>query len=183
MNQTTLILLLCLNFIATAVLGTLVFKNQQSFQTQTSLPERAAHADLSSLQTPITKAAAEIAKLNETVQRFSTSSVQYDFLKREMDQLAIIDQTVAAQAQATAATKTEKNAAEIDAAIEKLGKLSQQIKGQLQGRRKTMLQLISSLEKELAELSGPLPQKIQPKPAIAVPPVTPAPVVPAPPSE
>lgn len=118
MNQTTLILLLCFNLIATAILGTLVFKNQQSFQTQTSLPERAVHADLSSLQTPITKAAAEIAKLNETVQRFSTSSVQYDFLKREMDRLAIIDQTVAAQAQATAAAKTDKNAAEIDAAIE-----------------------------------------------------------------
>lgn len=180
MNQTATILLLCLNFISTAVLATLFFKSQEAVQNVVLEKTEAAPIDLSALQKPITEVGSEIAKLNEIVQRFSTSSVQYDFLKREMDQLAVIDQTIGAQAQATAASRTEKNTDEVDVSVAKLGKLSEQVKGQLQGRRKTMLTLISSLEKELTKLSGALPQKIQLKPDITVPPVAPTPAIPTP---
>lgn len=178
MNQTSVIILLCLNFICTSVLGTLFFVNQQNEREEASKREANEQADPNSVQNKLTEVVSEITNLNETVQRFSTSSVQYDFLKREMDQLAVIDQTIGAQAQATASTRTDKNTAEVDEALAKLGKLSQQVKGQLQGRRKTMLQLIAGLEKELAQLTGSLPQKIQPKPEIAVPTPTPTPTVP-----
>lgn len=172
MKQTGIILLVCLNLIGTAIFGTLLFQNQSISQNSAPQPDVPAEIDLEALEKPLAQITTEISKLNETVQRFSTSSVQYDFLKREMDQLAVIDQTIGAQAQATLAAKTEENAEAIDADVAKLSKLSQQVKGQLQARRKTMLQLIAGLEKELAELSGSLPQKIQPKPEIAIPPAT-----------
>ena len=172
MKQNGLILLVCLNLIGTAILGTLSFQNQSASQNSAPQPNIPSEIDLQALERPIAQITAEISKLNETVQRFSTSSVQYDFLKREMDQLGVIDQTIGAQAQATLAAKTEENGEAIDANVAKLSKLSQQVKDQLQARRKTMLQLIAGLEKELAELSGSLPQKIQPKPEIAIPPAT-----------
>ncbi|MFT7172405.1 MAG: hypothetical protein ACI9NQ_000616 [Paracoccaceae bacterium] len=164
MNNQVTSFLLVLNLIGITVLG--AFLNLQYQKQQDShipvAPESSTTLELSSLAQPLANITSEIEKLNATVQRFSTSSVQYDFLKREMDHLAVVDQTIGVQTQATVASKTEKNAEQVDEAIGKLSNLSQHVKSQLQTRRKTMLQLISGLEKELAEISSPPSEKKAP---------------------
>ena len=129
------------------------------------------NVDTSSIQEPLAELTDKVDQLNHTVQRFSTSYVQYDFLKREMDRLSVVDQTIRVRAQATAATKTEKNAEEVDKVIGNLSSRSQQVKGQLQSRRQTMLKFISGLEKELASISGSQESSSKPVPA----PVSPIP--------
>lgn len=153
MNNNAIAAFLALNILITGALGYLVFTDQEK------LPEKAANVsefkvDISSMQKPLTELTDKVDQINQTVQRFSTSYVQYDFLKREMDRLSIVDQNIGVRAQATAASKTDKNEKEADEVINKLSNLSQQVKGQLQTRRQTMLKLISGLEKELASISG-----------------------------
>ncbi|MGJ8695248.1 MAG: hypothetical protein ACSHYF_02960 [Verrucomicrobiaceae bacterium] len=153
MNSSAIAVLLGLNILVTGGLGALFIK--QTSEAQAAAPSPSAiQAEMASIKEPLNQVSKDIARLNETVQRFSTSYVQYDFLKREMDRLAVVDQTIGVRAQATAATKTEKNAEEIDEVMGKLGALSQQVKGKLEVRRQTMMKLISGLEKELAEISA-----------------------------
>ena len=168
MSNNAIAAFLALNILITGGLGYLVVKGQQK------APEKAAMAqatpaeikvDISSMEKPLAELTDKVDQLNQTVQRFSTSYVQYDFLKREMDRLSVVDQSIGVRAQATAASKTDKNAKEVDEVVGKLSALSQQVKGQLQTRRQIMLKLISGLEKELASISGtPLPT---PKPPVA----------------
>ncbi|MDA7536060.1 hypothetical protein N8528_03755 [Akkermansiaceae bacterium] len=158
MNNTAIIVLLVLNMIGTSILGTILVVGQKRPAPSEST-QVLTQVDLSPLEEPLIAVSTEVEQLNATVQRFSTSYVQYDFLKRELDHLSVVDQTIGAQTQATAASKNDKNAKEVEEMIGKLGNLSQQVKGQLQTRRQTMLRLISGLEKELADISStPLPQ-------------------------
>ena len=185
MNSNAIAAFLALNILITGGLGYLVVTGQQN------APDKAAMAtatpaeikiDVSSMEKPLAELTDKVDQLNQTVQRFSTSYVQYDFLKREMDRLSVVDQSIGVRAQATAASKTDKNAEEVDEVIGKLSTLSQQVKGQLQTRRQTMLKLISGLEKELASISGttapaptpaPIPTPVPPVPAPQTPPTVP----------
>ena len=187
MNSTAIAAFLALNILITGGLGYLVVTGQKKAQTAAteSIPTE-IKVDISSMEQPLAELTDKVDQLNQTVQRFSTSYVQYDFLKREMDRLSVVDQTIGVRAQATAASKTDKNAKEVDEVIGKLSTLSQQVKGQLQTRRQTMLKLISGLEKELASISGtplPVPQPVlapaPPKPTQKTPNTNP----PTPPTE
>lgn len=153
MNSNAIAAFLALNILITGGLGYLVVTGQQKL-TENGANSSQIKVDPSSIQMPLAELTDKVDQLNQTVQRFSTSYVQYDFLKREMDRLSVVDQTIGVRAQATAAKKTEKNAEEVDKVIGNLSSLSQQVKGQLQSRRQTMLKLISGLEKELASISG-----------------------------
>ena len=171
MNSNAIAAFLALNILITGGLGYLVVIGQQKLtQKGSNSPE--INVDTSSIQEPLAELTDKVDQLNHTVQRFSTSYVQYEFLKREMDRLSVVDQTIGVRAQATAATKTEKNAEEVDKVIGNLSSLSQQVKGQLQSRRQTMLKLISGLEKELASISGSQESSSKPVPA----PVSPIPL-------
>ena len=198
MNNKSISILLGLNILVTGGLGTLfiikmnnkepvsiIVANstlEEPFNNITSEVKKlngmikslsSSNADFTPLEKPLANMTAEVEKLNATVQRFSTSYVQYDFLKREMDRLAVVDQTIGVRAQATAASKTDENTEEVEAVIGKLSSLSQQVKGQLQTRRQTMLRLISGLEKELAGISStPLPAQNPPPIIKPVPPKT-----------
>ncbi len=149
MNNNAVAALLGLNILITGGLGALLLTSKNE---AAKAPE--VKVDLTQLEKPLAKVGADIDQLTSTVQRFSTSYVQYDFLKREMDRLAVIDQTIGVRAQATAAAKNDENAEEADKVIGQLSNLSGQVKGQLQTRRQTMLKLISNLEKQLAQISG-----------------------------
>jgi len=111
--------------------------------------------------------------LSSTIHRFNTSLIQYDFLKEEMSRLAEVDRTIGLRSQATSNakknTEEEEEIKQADDVIQKLSKLSQQVKGQHNARRQTMLKLITSLERELQQASLPegnqLPApKSQPQP-------------------
>lgn len=190
MNSNAIAAFLALNILITGGLGYLVISGQK----QDPVAEKSAaptpaeiKIDVSAMEAPLAQLTDKVDQLNQTVQRFSTSYVQYDFLKREMDRLSVADQSIGVRAQATAATKNDKNAKEVDEVIGKLSNLSQQVKGQLQTRRQTMLKLISGLENELASISGsatpapapapapaPTPTPVAPKPTPPTPPTVPA---------
>ena len=112
MNNQVISFFLLLNFIGICVLGAFLTlqhqKNQGAYLSGSS--DLSVNAELSSFQQPLANITSEIEKLNATVQRFSTSSVQYDFLKREMDHLSVVDQTIGVQTQATAASKNKEAA-------------------------------------------------------------------------
>lgn len=164
MNSNILAPFIALNILLTGGLCYFVVTNQEK-NPGNAADTAEIKVDISAFQKPLTELTEKVDQLNKTVQRFSTSYVQYDFLKREMDRLSVVDQNIGVRAQATAASKTDKNAKQVDEAISQLSNLSQQVKGQLQTRRQTMLKLISGLEKELASISAPRP--LVEKPALA----------------
>tara|TARA_B100001057_G_scaffold86918_1_gene82825 strand:- start:11335 stop:11931 length:597 start_codon:yes stop_codon:yes gene_type:complete len=171
MNNNIFAPFMALNILLTGGLCYFVVTNQEK-NPGNAAGRAEIKVDISAFQKPLTELTDKVDQLNKTVQRFSTSYVQYDFLKREMDRLSVVDQNIGVRAQATAASKTDKNAKEVDEVISKLSNLSQQVKGQLQTRRQTMLKLISGLENELASISAPRPPVK--KPALASEPTDPS---------
>ena len=156
MKDNAIGILLGLNILVTGGIGALLLtKFAPQEPAAGGLPQETITVDLSGLEKPLTKVSSDLDGLTETIQRFNTSLVQYDFLKREMDRLAIVDQTIGVRAQATAAAKTDENAEQVEETMEKLGVLSKQVKQQQETRRQTMLKLISGLEQQLAAIPQP----------------------------
>ena len=90
-----------------------------------------------------------LTSLTETVQRFNTSMIQYDFLKGQLSSLSETDRQINIKAQATNNAKTDENKEEVGKVITQLSELSKQIKGAQKDRNETMLKLINSLERKL----------------------------------
>lgn len=109
--------------------------------------------DLTDAGEPLDKFGSDVRQLTAVIQRFNTSLIQYDFLKQEMARLNVVDRTIGARAQATAAAKNDENQEAADKALAQLDQLAKQVQGEQNSRRQTMIQLISGLEKQLAGLT------------------------------
>jgi hypothetical protein len=172
MKEKTVAALLALNFLITGGLSALLLTKFQGMSLTGDSDPVPVQVDLSGIDQPLSKVSKDLDQLTSSIQRFNTSLVQYDFLKREMDRLAALDQNIGMRAQVAASQKNDENTKEIEDVLAKLNALSGKVKGEQQVRRQTMLKLISNLEKQLAEISPPVP--IQPKPPVT-PPATPSP--------
>jgi hypothetical protein len=181
MRDKTVAALLALNFLVTGGLSALLLMNFQKISLTGESDPVPVQVDLSGIDQPLSKVSRDLDQLTSSIQRFNTSLVQYDFLKREMDRLAALDQNIGMRAQVAASQKTDENTKEIEDVLAKLSALSGKVKGEQQVRRQTMLNLISNLEKQLAEISTPAPASTQPLPPPA--PVRPTPPAPAPASQ
>ncbi|MDA7670341.1 hypothetical protein N8587_03425, partial [Akkermansiaceae bacterium] len=77
MNSNAIAAFLALNILITGGLGYLVVTGQQKLtQKGSNSPE--INVDTSSIQEPLAELTDKVDQLNHTVQRFSTSYVQYD---------------------------------------------------------------------------------------------------------
>lgn len=151
--------LLALNFLVTGGLSALLLTKFQNLPITGGSDPVPVQVDLTGIDQPLTKVSKDLDQLTSSIQRFNTSLVQYDFLKREMDRLETLDQNIGMRAQVAASQKNDKNTKEIEEVLAKLSALSGKVKGEQQVRRQTMLKLISNLEKQLAEISAPAPTK------------------------
>lgn len=170
MQQSLVPILLAVNLAVSAAIATFVFSRpapQSEAETKVVQAEApTVNVDFTSLKEPVENLNANLDQLTSTIQRFNTSLIQYDYLKGEMDRLGGLDRTIGLRAQAALAQATEENAEDTKAAIAKLQELSAQVQGEQQARRQTMLQLISGLERQLANLSGsPVAPPASPTPA------------------
>lgn len=143
---------------------------------------------LDALAEPIERLDQRLAGLTTTLQRLNTSSIQFDFLESELEQLAALERGLIVRGRTIEAGRTEENTEQVDEAIAQLGKLVTQVQTERQNRRRTLIALIAGLEKQLAGLSGAtlIADKVPEKPA-AVEPETvsqdPAPASPSPTSQ
>jgi len=171
------IILLIANFALTLVIGGyLLYQSgaSKNAPNDTSSEPITVTIDNHELAPQIEAFNENLDNLSSTIHRFNTSLIQYDFLKEEMSRLAEVDRTIGLRAQATSNakknTEVEEELKQADDMIQKLSKLSQQVKGQHNARRQTMLKLITGLERELQQASLPegsqLPTpKSQPQPS------------------
>ncbi len=149
MNNTPLIVLLAINLAATAGLAGWMLNRPQPEPP----PPSAATAPVLD-PAPFETIATELHSLNTTLQRLNTSTVQYQFLDKELESLANLERALAVRAQTQAAARTEDNAADIDRALEQIREISAKVTEERKTRRQLMLQLIAGLERQLAGLSG-----------------------------
>jgi uncharacterized membrane protein len=176
MNRNVVAILVCVNVALTAALAAYLFMREEPAPAADEpAPPPVVNVDFATLEAPVTTLNANLDQLTSTIQRFNTSLIQYDFLKGEMDRLTNLDRTIGIRAQAQLAQATEENVDETKEAIAKLQELANKVQGEQQSKRQTMLQLISGLEKRLADLTG-----TPPVPPAAAPTPMPAPVNPAP---
>ena len=177
MKDKTIAALLALNFLITGGLSALLLTKFQDTPFTGGSDPVPVEVDLSGIDQPLSKVSKDLDQLTTSIQRFNTSLVQYDFLKREMDRLAALDQNIGMRAQVAASQKTDDNTKEIEDVLSKLSALSGKVKGEQQVRRQTMLKLISNLEKQLAEIAPAQPTS-QPgtgAPSLPTPPSPPQP--------
>lgn len=157
MKDKTVAALLALNFLGTGGLCALLLTKFQDIPLFGGANAVPVEVDLSGMAKPLSQVSQDLDQLTSSIQRFNTSLVQYDFLKREMDRLAALDQNIGMRAQVAASQKTDENTAEIEEVLTKLSTLSGQVKGEQQVRRQTMLKLISNLEKQLSQIAPTAP--------------------------
>ncbi len=147
MNNTPLIVLLAINLAATAGLAGWMLNRPQP---EPPPPSAAPALD----SAPFESIATELHSLNTTLQRLNTSTIQYQFLDKELDGLANLERALAVRAQTQAAARTDDNAADIDRALGQIREISAKVNEERKTRRQLMLQLIAGLERQLAGLSG-----------------------------
>jgi len=173
MKDKTVAALLALNFLVTGGLSALLLTKFQNLPLIGGGDPVPVVVDISGIEQPLAKVSKDLDQLTSSIQRFNTSLVQYDFLKREMDRLAALDQNIGMRAQVAASQKTGENTEEIEEVLAKLSALSGKVKGEQQVRRQTMLKLISNLEKQLSQIAPPRPRPSEATKPLS-PPQTPA---------
>lgn len=183
MNQTILSILLGINLIiSTGVAAYVILKKETPPQTvitkvepSLSIAPQKITVNLDKLAIPLASFNSNMSKLSNTIIRFNTSLVQYDFLKQEIQNISIANQTLLLRARAISSQTNEDNKKEMDAALEQLQKQVNQL-SKLQNvyKQKTQL-LILGLEKQLQVSSGVVPTKTLPKTPTAISPAIPSP--------
>jgi hypothetical protein len=112
----------------------------------------ALQVDLEPLAKPMETLDRSLAKFSATLQRFNTSIVQYDFLQKEMERLARLDQALGMRLNLETAKQAEAGDEpdeELAAVIGQIRQIQAQVQQESTRRRETMLQLIAGLEREL----------------------------------
>ncbi len=123
-------------------------------------PAPTVELDLVPLIGPIQSLEESLVGYTETLQRFNTSLVQYDFLQKEIQRMANLDQVVGNQLNLELQAQAELGE-EADEAIEQtIGQMREfqtQLQAELEQRRQMLFQLIAGLEEQLARSAGELP--------------------------
>ena len=117
-------------------------------------PVASVQLDLTPLLAPIESLDESLSGFTETLQRFNTTLVQYDFLQKEIERMANLDQIIANRLNLELQNKEqlgEAADATVDETIDQITQFQQQVQQELEQRRQMMMQLIAGLEQELAK--------------------------------
>ena len=115
-------------------------------------PATTAALDLDPLLEPIASLEESLGRSTETLQRFNTTLIQYNFLQKEIERLANIDQLAGNQLNLELQNKEQLGEEAGEAADERITQLrefQEQVQTEFEQRRQMMLQLIAGLEAEL----------------------------------
>lgn len=146
---------LILNLVATGCLaGLLITRGQPESATSAQPASAGPVLDLEPLAKPIEQLDQRLAGLTTTLQRLNTSTVQFDFLESELEQLAALERGLILRGRALDAARTEENTKQTDEAIKQVTQLISKVQEERLNRRRTLIALIAGLEKQLAGLSG-----------------------------
>ncbi len=125
--------------------------------TASAAPAASVEINLDPLVAPIESLEKSLASYAETLQRFNTSLVQYDFLQKEIQRLANLDQLVANQLNIELQASEqldEEAAAAADETIGQIREFQTQVQSDLEQRRQMIFQLIAGLEEQLSKSAG-----------------------------
>ena len=160
MNTLPQWLLVLSNFIIAAAVCIFVFgrsDEKQPKKLDIAAPAQAAEINLDPLLEPITSLDDSLTRFSGTLQRFNTTLVQYDFLQKEIQRMANLDQLIGNQLNLELQNKEQRGEdadPSVDETIGQIRELQGQVQQELEQRRQMMLQLIAGLEQELAKSSG-----------------------------
>jgi predicted nucleic acid-binding Zn-ribbon protein len=138
MNTASLVLLVASNLVLAAAVSYHVLK---------SPPAPAAHG-LSSVET----LDASVNRLTLTVQRFNTTSLQFEYLQKEIDRLGLLDQSLSKRIalEESKASDAETNAED---GIKQLQTIQQQVRQELKQHRESIVRLVEGLERQLDSIA------------------------------
>ena len=164
MNPARQWILVISNVIIAVAVSYFVFLRSGKETAQTEVmaaPATAIEVDLSPLIQPIESLETSFSRYAETLQRFNTSLVQYDFLQKEIQRIANLDQLVGnqlnieLQAKEQLGEDADESASEsADETIGQIREFQTQVQTELEQRRQMLFQLIAGLEEQLAKSAG-----------------------------
>lgn len=102
-----------------------------------------------SLLKPIETLDQSVNRLTLTLQRFNTSSLQYEYLQKEIERLAHLDQTLAKRINLEEDKSSKEKTAEAEKGLKQLQVLQDQVQQELKRRRESVVRLIEGLERQL----------------------------------
>jgi hypothetical protein len=98
---------------------------------------------------PIETLDQSVNRLTLTLQRFNTSSLQYEYLQKEIERLAHLDQTLAKRINLEEDKSSKEKTAEAEKGLKQLQVLQDQVQQELKRRRESVVRLIEGLERQL----------------------------------
>lgn len=102
-----------------------------------------------SLLKPIETLDQSVNRLTLTLQRFNTSSLQYEYLQKEIERLAHLDQTLAKRINLEEEKPSKEKTVETEKGLKQLQVLQDQVQQELKRRRESVVRLIEGLERQL----------------------------------
>ena len=142
--------------------------------------------DVLPLQKPLETLDQSVNRLTLTLQRFNTTTIQYEYLQTEIERLTRIDQTLATRLSDAQKSPSTAKTAEFEKSLKQLKVIQDQVQAEMKRRRETLGQLVNELEGELAAhtpnqkaaasepANGNTPKLVKPAPAVPSPSQMPA---------
>jgi len=155
-------------------------------------PAAPVELDVRPLQKPLETLDQSVNRLTLTLQRFNTTTIQYEYLQTEIERLTRIDQTLATRLSDAQKSPSTAKTAEFEKSLKQLKVIQDQVQAEMKRRRETLGQLVNELEGELAAHTpnqkaaasdpenGNTPKRVKPAPAAPAPDLKAAPAVPSP---
>lgn len=98
---------------------------------------------------PIEALDQSVNRLTLTVQRFNTTALQYEYLQKEIERLAHLDQTLAKRINLEDDKPSKEKTAETEKGLKQLQVLQDQVQQELKRRRESVVRLVEGLERQL----------------------------------
>lgn len=150
------------------------------------LPAATAVAlDVRPLQQPLEVLDQSVNRLTLTIQRFNTTSLQYEYLQSEIERLTRLDQTLATRLNEAQKNSPKVKTAEFENSLKQLKVIQDQVQEETKRRRESIVLLVGGLERQRDALTprqndvasdpgnGDIPMLVKPTTETPVTPSTP----------
>jgi hypothetical protein len=116
---------------------------------QAAMNTRPPVIDLQPILKPIEALDQSVTRLSLTLQRFNTTTLQYEYLQAEIERLAQLDQTLGSRINLGRSAPSQTKSAKSENDLKQLAGLQDQIQQEIKRRRGAVTQLIAGLEQQL----------------------------------
>ena len=105
--------------------------------------------DVRPLQMPLEILDQSVNRLTLTIQRFNTTTIQYEYLRTEIERLTRLDQTLTTRFNEAQKAPSKVKSPEFENSLKQLQIVQEQVQVETKRRRESMGQLVDGLERQL----------------------------------